>query len=75
MGCGADLIIGEDPESVDVCLNGKARAGCIAAGHHPSNKGAMPQAILQRGFMCPVCPLPAAFNLASGCCEADSAVV
>ena len=54
-----DLIIGEHPESVDVCLNGKAWACRIAAGHNPSNKGAMTQPILQCLFVCPICTLPA----------------
>ena len=72
----ADLVIGEDSKGVDVCLNGKSRAGCIAAGHHPGNKGAMPQAILQRGLMRPVRPLSAVINLASSpCCRADSTAV
>lgn len=53
------LVIGEDSESVDFCLNGKAWACCITARHHPSNKSAMPQTILQCGLMRPVGPLPA----------------
>lgn len=53
------LIVGEHSESVDACIDGKARARCIATRHHAGNKGAVSQAILQRGLMRPICPFPA----------------
>lgn len=53
------LIIGEDPEGVDVCFYGKAGAGCVTARHNTGNKCAMAQAILQRRLMRPVGPLSA----------------
>ena len=53
------LIIGENPEGIDVCFYGKARAGCVTARHNTSNKCAMAQSILQRRLMRPIGSLSA----------------